>query len=156
MSPHLSIVPAGARAGLLDLLLLADGSEQQVNAYVDRGDLYVYSIEGAAVGVILAIALADAVELKAVAVHTSHQSRGIGTRMLADVLADLRSKGCKRAIVGTASSGTEQLAYYQKAGFRFHVVERDFFTAARGYPHQLIENGIWVRDMVWMDMTLEP
>jgi hypothetical protein len=59
-------------------------------------------------------------------------------------------------VVGTSSSGIGQLAYYQKAGFRLAWIERDFFSADRGYPADLVENGIPVRDMVWMDHELDP
>jgi ribosomal protein S18 acetylase RimI-like enzyme len=156
MSPHLSIVPAGSRERFIELLLLADESPQQVRHYIDSGDLYVYSLEQTTVGLILAIPVeSGVVELKAVAVEGSQQAQGIGKQMLAAVLAHLQRCGCKRAIVGTASSGMAQLAYYQKAGFRMNRIERDFFTPARGYPESMIENGIRVRDMVWMDMRLD-
>ena len=46
MSPYLSIVPACDRVRFLELLLLADESEQEVRHYTDVGDPYVYSIEG--------------------------------------------------------------------------------------------------------------
>ena len=57
-------------------------------------------------------------------------------------------------MVGTASSGIGQLAYYQKAGFRLARVERDHFSVARGYPSGIEENGIPLRDMVWLDLDL--
>jgi ribosomal protein S18 acetylase RimI-like enzyme len=74
--------------------------------------------------------------------------------MLAAVLTDLKARGVKHVVVGTSSSGIGQLAYYQKAGFRLARVERDFFSPARGYPEGLEENGIPLRDMVWMDQEL--
>jgi len=140
----------------MELLLLADESEQQVRRYLDSGDLYVYSLEQATVGLILTIPLeSGVVELKAVAVRSSRQAQGIGKQMLAAVLADLQRCGWQRAVVGTASSGIGQLAYYQKAGFRLSRIERDYFTLARGYPALMIENGIRVIDMVWMDKDLD-
>jgi ribosomal protein S18 acetylase RimI-like enzyme len=95
-----------------------------------------------------------AVELKAVAVDTAQQNRGIGRRLLAAVIEDLRKRGVRRAIVGTANAGIGQLAYYQKAGFRLLRIERDFFSPARGYPAVMEDNGIRLRDMVWMDLEL--
>ena len=59
-------------------------------------------------------------------------------------------------IVGTASSGTGQLAFYQKAGFRLDRVERDYFAPSRGYAPGIVEDGIPLRDMVWMDQQLPP
>ncbi len=56
---------------------------------------------------------------------------------------------------GTGNSGIGQLAFYQKAGFRLWRVERDFFSPERGYPEGIEENGIPLRDMVWMDVELK-
>jgi hypothetical protein len=34
-------------------------------------------------------------------------------------------------------------------------VEREFFNPERGYPEGIEENGIPVRDIVWMDQELD-
>jgi ribosomal protein S18 acetylase RimI-like enzyme len=154
MSAGLRIVPSGSeRETFLDLLLLADESEQQVRSYMNEGDLYTYSPEGEGVaGMILAIPEPDgAVELKAVAVAPERQGQGIGSRMLRAVLDDLRARGVRKVIVGTANAGIGQMAYYQKAGFRLVRIERDFFSPERGYPPNMEENGIPLLDMVWME-----
>lgn len=151
------IVPAGPeREDYLPLLLLADDSEPEVRGYYQRGDLYALdAADGTPLGMILALPEPEgAVELKAVAVDAAQHGRGIGTRMLAAVLADLKARGVRRAVVGTGNSGIGQLAYYQKAGFRLWKIERDVFSPARGYPAGLEENGIPLRDMVWMDQEL--
>jgi L-amino acid N-acyltransferase YncA len=80
--------------------------------------------------------------------------QGIGSKMLRAVIEDLSNRGVRRLIVGTGNSGIGQLAYYQKAGFRLWKIERDFFSPERGYPDDLEENGIPLRDMVWMDQEL--
>jgi len=74
--------------------------------------------------------------------------------MLTALLERLRASGVKRVIVGTSSSGIGQLAYYQKAGFRLWKIERDFFSAERGYPEGGERTAIPRRDMVWMDQEL--
>jgi ribosomal protein S18 acetylase RimI-like enzyme len=150
-------VPAGAlREQYLPLLLLADESLEQVRSYMQSGDLYAYvGSDSRAVGIVLTIPAEEgAVELKAVAIDGSQQNRGLGRRMLAAVLDELRRRGVRRAIVGTANAGIGQLAYYQKAGFRLQRIERDFFSPARGYPAVMEDNGIRLRDMVWMDLDL--
>ena len=150
-------VPPGAeRERFLPLLLLADESLEQVRSYMQSGDLYaLVERDGHAVGIVLTIAAEHgAVELKAVAVDQSQQNRGIGRRLLAAVIENLRKRGVRRAIVGTANAGIGQLAYYQKAGFRLSHIERDFFSPARGYPAVMEDNGIRLRDMVWMDLEL--
>jgi ribosomal protein S18 acetylase RimI-like enzyme len=155
---QLESIPAGpGREAFMPLLLLADDSEQEVRSYYQQGDLSVlWGSDGHARGITLAIPKPDgSVELKAVAVAPELHGQGVGKRMLALVLAELRARGVRHVIVGTANSGIGQLAFYQKAGFRLWKIERDFFTPARGYLAGIEENGIPLRDMVWMDQTLE-
>ena len=152
----ISVPPGVARERFLPLLLLADESLQQVRSYMNSGELYAFvGHDEVAVGIVLTTpAEQNSVELKAVAVDTTQQNRGIGRRMLAAVIEELRRRGVRRAIVGTANAGIGQLAYYQKAGFRLLRIERDFFSPARGYPAVMEDNGIRLRDMVWMDQEL--
>lgn len=158
MTGEIRIVPAGTeRDAYLPLLRLADDSESAVRGYYQTGDLYALDDEAAKpLGMVLAIPeSAGTVELKSVAVAAPAHNQGVGKRMLSMVLADLRNRGVRRVIVGTGSCGIGQLAFYQKAGFRLWRVDRDFFTAARGYPDGLEENGIPLRDMVWLDQRLD-
>jgi len=97
---------------------------------------------------------AGVAELRAVAVADAERGRGVGTRLVAAVLDALSARGVERVTVGTASSGIRQLAFYQRCGFRLTHVERDYFSAEKGYPEGLVEHGLPVRDMVWMDRTL--
>jgi ribosomal protein S18 acetylase RimI-like enzyme len=153
------VVAAGPeRDAYLPLLFLADDSVAQVRRYYQQGTLFAFDDPaGRPLGMILAIDEADgSVELKAVAVDEGHHGQGIGTRMLRTVLAELRARGVARVVVGTSSAGIGQLAYYQKAGFRLWKIERDFFSPDRGYPEGIEDNGIPIRDMVWMDQELGP
>jgi ribosomal protein S18 acetylase RimI-like enzyme len=155
---RLRTVAAGpARDAYWALLLLADDSETQVRAYYQRGDLYVLDDAGGQpLGIVLALPVGDGeVELKAVAVAPERQGRGIGKHLLALVLADVRARGVRRVVLGTGNSGIGQLAFYQKAGFRLWRIERDVFTPERGYPPGLEENGIPLRDMVWLEQALD-
>jgi ribosomal protein S18 acetylase RimI-like enzyme len=159
MSDTLNVVPPGSpRDAYLSLFYLADNSVDQVRSYYQTGVLFALDdAAGLPVGIVLVIDKPDgSVELKAVAVDESLHGRGVGTRLLRAVLRELRSRGARRVVVGTSSSGIGQLAYYQKAGFRLAWIERDFFSTDRGYPANLVENGILVRDMVWMDQDLDP
>lgn len=150
-------ISADERERFLSLLLLADESERQVRSYMHRGELYAFAERDGdePAGVVLAIPEDDAVELKAVAVRPDRQGRGVGLRMIRAVLQDLRSRGVHRVVVGTANAGVGQLAFYQKAGFRLLRIERDFFSPERGYPGRMEDNGIRLRDMVWMDLLLK-
>jgi ribosomal protein S18 acetylase RimI-like enzyme len=158
---RLKIVDAGPeRERYVPLLLLADDSEQQVRGYMQKGTLFVAEDEDREVGIVLAIPVdsSDAnnseIELKAVAVEAASHNQGIGQRMLALVLPALEERGFTRVVLGTGNSGIGQIAFYQKAGFRMWKIERDVFSAERGYPPGLEENGIPLRDMIWLDREL--
>ncbi len=150
-----TVEPGVAREAWVPLLELADEPEP-LRAYLHEGELFgLVAEDGRPRAAILVIRDAPgAAELRAVAVAESEQGGGVGTKMLDAVLGALRDRGVERVTVGTASSGTRQLAFYQRAGFRVSHVERDFFSTDKGYPPGLAENGIPVRDMVWMDLTL--
>ena len=152
---HLKLVdPGPEREAYLPLLLLADESEQQVRGYMQAGQFFVAEEAGRDAGIVLAIAdgLTE-IELKAVAVDPALQGQGIGKRMLALVLTALEKQGYSRVAVGTGNSSIDQIAFYQKAGFRLWKVERDAFSPERGYPEGLEENGIPLRDMIWFEST---
>ncbi|WP_328515413.1 hypothetical protein [Halobacillus yeomjeoni] len=48
-------------------------------------------------------------------------------------------------VVGTSNSSLDNIAFYQKAGFRFHKINKDFFLR---YPSPIVEFGIQALDMV--------
>ena len=151
------IIPAGEdRDAYLPLLLLADDSITQIQGYYQLGDLYALDLDtGKPVAIVLAIPVSDRlIELKAVAVDAKLHGQGIGKRMLGTVLEALRSRRLRQVIVGTGNSSIGQLAFYQKAGFRLWKIERDYFSPKRGYREGTQENGIPLRDMVWMDLDL--
>jgi len=153
VSATIVTIEPGARDAWIALLELADEPEP-LRRYLDDSVLYgiVDETRGEPVAAALVIDLDDnTAELRAVAVAEHAQGTGIGTRIVTEVCDRLRVEG-KRIVVGTASSGTRQLAFYQRLGFRLRRVERDYFNAARGYPEGLEENGIPTRDMVWMDL----
>ena len=150
--------PGSERERYLDLLLLADESPEQVAGYMHDGDLFVFA-DGpdADTGLVLVLYEADgSAELKAVAVRPDRQGQGVGRRMVTRVLDRLRRTGVRRVTVATGNSGLAPLALYQKSGFRLWKIERDFFSPERGYPEGMEENGIPLRDLVWLDLDLSP
>ena len=151
-----SVPPGVERNAYLPLLMLADDSDDQVRSYYQTGELYAYrGAAGHPLGVVLVVPkAAHQAELKAVAIDPTLQGRGLGQQMLEAVLAQLRREGVRRVIVGTGSSGIGQLAFYQKVGFRLLSIERDLFSAERGYRSGIEQNAIPVRDMVWIDLDL--
>ena len=154
---HLLRVAAGyQRDPLLPLLMLADDSEQQVQAYYQQGDLFVLrGADRATRGIVLAIPDGQGgVEIKSIAVVPGLRRRGVGTRMIRMVLEELRAAGARRVTVGTGNCSIGEIAFYQRAGFRLSRIERDYFNEARGYRKGIEENGILLQDLVWLDLWL--
>jgi ribosomal protein S18 acetylase RimI-like enzyme len=156
--PRIQRVPPGPeRENYLPLLLLADEPEP-LRGYLQDGDLYaLHADDGHALGAALVMPAPDephTVELRAVAIAQDQHNKGLGQKMLAAVLADLRERGTRRVIVGTSNAGIGQIAFYQKAGFRLWRIERDYFTPDKGYDPDERENGLPHRDMVWFDQEL--
>lgn len=150
------IAPGPERDRYLPLFYVADDSTAEIQSSYQLGHLYALDdAAGHPAAIVLAIPLDEAaIEFKTVAVTPSLQRQGVGRQLLGVVLEDLRQRGMRRVVVGTSTSNTGALAFYQRAGFRMWKVERDFFSPARGYPIGLEENGIPVRDMLWLDQDL--
>ncbi|ELK40572.1 hypothetical protein D478_18726 [Brevibacillus agri BAB-2500] len=76
----------------------------------------------------------------------AHQGKGIGKQLVLHAIEVAKASGYKTIEVGTGNSSLNQLALYQKCGFRMTWIDRNFFL--RHYEEAIIENGIPLTDMV--------
>jgi ribosomal protein S18 acetylase RimI-like enzyme len=137
----------------MELLLLADPSQDIVEKYVNRGECFVAESEMQIVGVyVLLPTRPETVELVNVAVTKEKHGIGIGKQLVLDAIQVSRLKGYKTIEIGTGNSGIGQLALYQKCGFRIIGVDMDFFI--KHYPEPIFENGILCRDMIRLSQDL--
>jgi ribosomal protein S18 acetylase RimI-like enzyme len=152
----LRLIPPGpARDAFLPLLYLADDAHAHVRRHRDEGDLFVLDLDGGGHAAVQTVRRGDEeVEFTLVAVDEAHQGRGRGKALIAATLEHLAGRGVRRVVVGTATAGLDQIAFYQKCGFRPFAIERDYFNVARGDAPDAAENGIPIRDMLWFDYEL--
>ena len=137
----------------MDLLLLADPSQQLVEQYIRRGECMVAEMEDRIVGVyVLLPTRPETVELVNIAVADELHGRGIGKQLVLHAIQTSKGRGYKTIEVGTGNSGIGQLALYQKCGFRIVGVDMDFFI--RHYAEAIYENGIQCRDMIRLSQDL--
>lgn len=137
----------------MELLLNADPSKQLVERYLQRGTSYVAIDSGEIVGVYVLLPTRPAtVELVNVSVREEHQGKGIGKQLVRHAVRQAKEEGYQTIEVGTGNSSVDQLALYQKCGFRMVGIDRDFFL--RHYEEPLFENGIQVMDMVRLSQDL--
>ncbi|MDH4421035.1 MULTISPECIES: GNAT family N-acetyltransferase [Bacillus] len=135
------------------LMLLADPSDRQIDAYVERGLTYVAKQEGRVVGVyVLLETRPKTMEIMNIAVVEYMQGKGIGKKLLKHAVETAKGYGMSKLEVGTGNSSVSQLALYQKYGFRIFSIDFDYFS--KHYEEELIENGIVCRDMIRLAMEL--
>jgi ribosomal protein S18 acetylase RimI-like enzyme len=137
------------------LLLLADPSKDLVSRYLDKGLCYVIESEnGDTIGVILLVPVSNhIIEIMNLAVDESYQGKGLGTILLKHGIRTAAKKGYNTVEIGTGNSSINQLALYQKVGFRITGIDHDFFI--RNYEELIFENGIQCRDMIRLSLPIK-
>lgn len=134
----------------IELLLLADPSEDKIRSYVPKSKCFVALDNGVVVGACVVQPLgADAHELMSIAVEPTHQKSGVGTALLKWVIDFFHKSGAIQIEVGTGTFGY-QLAFYQRQGFRVTGIDYDFFV--KNYPESVFEDGIQLFDMLHMTL----
>jgi len=135
----------------LDLLLLADEQPELIEAYLDRGDLWMLRRDDEPIGVcVVTDEGGGAFEVQNLAVRPDCQRHGHGAWMLAEV--ERRYAGRARTWwVGTGDSPIT-VAFYQRCGFQIdHVAPRGIVDA---YDHPIYEAGVQLIDKVHLRRDL--
>ena len=102
----------------MELLLLADPSEDNIRSYLSGSKCFVVSNDAVVVGAcVVQPRDADTYELMSIAVDPARQKSGYGTALLKWVIDYYRDAGARWLEVGTGTFGY-QLAFYQRQGFR--------------------------------------
>lgn len=137
----------------MELLILADPSEKLIQQYIERGECYVGEEKEEIVGVfVLLPTRPETVELVNIAIAEKHQGKGFGKALTKEAIIKAKEQGYKVIEVGTGNSSIEQLALYQKCGFRITGVDINFFPIH--YEEEIIENGITCVDMIRLTKLL--
>ncbi|MCA0984749.1 GNAT family N-acetyltransferase [Halobacillus yeomjeoni] len=133
------------RESLKKYLLLADEDEKIVEGYLNEGMMYAITVNQEVAGVCLFIEIEDeTIELKNLALDKRYRRKGIGKKTL-EIATEIHHRSYTYMEVGTANCSLDNIAFYQKAGFRFHKIKKDFFLR---YPSPIVEFGIQALDMV--------
>ncbi|MCO4095373.1 GNAT family N-acetyltransferase [Macrococcoides canis] len=129
-----------------ELLLLADPSIEMINQYISESSIYILE-ENDLIGVIVLKAENEStLEIMNIAVSEAYQGKGYGKVMLKEAEKIAKYSGYNNLIIATANSSLNQLALYQKCGFRIIDKKKDFFINA--YKEVIIENGIRAMDKI--------
>jgi GNAT superfamily N-acetyltransferase len=150
------VVFSGPRAELRPSFELAEDSAPELDAYITLGVVLVALSDEEIIGHIQIIDTEPSqAEIKNMAVRPTHQGRGLGRALIEAAVTDARGHTKSTLVVATACADIGNLRFYQRSGFRMRSIERDAFTEATGYPHDLRIGGIELRDRVWLDRDLD-
>ena len=137
----------------LDLLYLADPSEDAVTDYLTRGSCYLGFINDELVGEYVLLPTRPlTVELVNLAVDERFHNKGYGKQLVQHAISVAKNSNYKVLEVGTGDAGIGQLALYQKCGFSITGIDTNFFK--KHCPQAIFENGIECRHMVRLSMDL--
>ena len=136
----------------LSLLLLGDEQESMIDRYLQRGELYVLFQEEQAIAVAVITDEGDGLcELKNLAVDEAFQRQGHGSRLLQS-LCERCADQFHTMQLGTGESPLT-LPFYEKNGFVYSHRIPSFFTD--NYDHPIVEEGVLLRDMIYLRKKLQ-
>ncbi len=138
-----------------DLLLLADETKKAIDLYIHNCDIYILKVdETNAIGVFALLPIdEDTIELKNIALHPSFQNKGLGSKMIGDIIELVSNRKIKTIIVGTPTIAKAQLNFYQKNGFVKYAIKENFFIEY--YDEPIFEEGIQLKDMQMLKLVLQ-
>lgn len=90
-------------------------------------------------------------EIVYIAMAENQRGRGMGRQAVSALMEEARIRRCSAVLVGTANASLDNIAFYQKCGFRMDHVRRGYFDYL---PEPVIENGIPIRDMIVFRFSL--
>ena len=134
----------------LALLLLADGQEDMIDRYLQRGVMYVLDDGGVKGECVVTDEGGGVLELKNIATEPACHGQGYGKALIEFVSERYRDR-YELLQVGTGDSPLT-VPFYEKCGFvRSHTV-KNFFTD--NYDRPIFECGVQLVDMVYLRKKL--
>ena len=130
-----------------DLLFLADEDDDQIKKYRDTALFWVAKQDDVIIGMIGLSEIEEGkVEIKCVAVYEEYQNKKVGTELIERVIAYSKEKEYREIILKTGNCGLGQLYLYQRCGFRYDSINKDYFL--KYYKVPIYENTIRCTDQI--------
>jgi ribosomal protein S18 acetylase RimI-like enzyme len=138
---------------LLPILHDADEDDERIirALHEEENSAYLAWADGRVIGALVLCRAADHAEIVYLAVPPELRGHGHGRAILAHLAQDMRASGMAYLLVGTANSSLDNIAFYQKCGFRMHSVRRGYFD---DLAQPAWENGIRIRDLLLLRLDL--
>jgi ribosomal protein S18 acetylase RimI-like enzyme len=154
MSLKLETIAGDETLSLLPLLLEADEGEERIRTVLLDPTCTTYAawLDDRIVGAtVVRWKENDTSEIVYIEVAAALRGRGYGKQMIQALQDELPRHGGRALLVGTANASLENIAFYQKCGFRMYEIKRDFFAYIQP---PVFEHGIQIRDMLMLRYDL--
>ena len=134
----------------LPLLLLGDESENQIDNYLERGELFVLYDGDVKCVCVVTDEGGGTLEIQNIATDERYQRRGYAGEMIEHIAGYYKDRYDK-ILLGTGDV-PGILGFYEGCGFaQAHRVANYFITH---YDHPIIEDGILLKDKVFLERKL--
>ncbi|HEU4616857.1 MAG TPA: GNAT family N-acetyltransferase [Gammaproteobacteria bacterium] len=133
---------------LAALLRDADEDEERIRSMLADPANAAYAVlddRGTIAGAALMRWNRDESEIIYIAIESGRRGRGLGKAAIAEILAEAKRRGVRAVLVGTSNADLDNVAFYQKCGFRIDSVRPDYFAYLAS---PVYANGIRIRDML--------
>jgi ribosomal protein S18 acetylase RimI-like enzyme len=140
---------------LLQILADAEEGEERIRATLldPNCSVYVSRLDGQLAGAAVVRWEEDeSGEIVYIAMAPDVRGRGYGKQLISVLQEELRQRGGRALLVGTANSSLANIAFYQKCGFRMFEVKCDYFAYIQP---PITEDGIQLRDMLVLRYEIE-
>ena len=148
---HFITIPEAQKLDFSDLLLLADEQMDMVERYLHRGTMFALCDPDVKAVCVVTQEGESVFEIKNLATRPEEQRKGYGRSLVRHVAQYCKSLGGTTLLVGTGDSPST-LGFYAKCDFIFSHRVKNFFV--ENYDHVIIEDGMQLVDMVYLQMAL--
>jgi len=155
LSLRIEPIPSHETMFLLPMLLDAEEGEERIRAALLDPACTAYAswLDGQLAGAaVVRWEEKDPSEILYIEVAATLRGRGYGKQIIQALQNELPGRGAYSLHVGTANAALENIAFYQKCGFRMYEIRRDYFAYIQP---PVMEHGILLRDMLILRYDLE-
>ncbi|WP_020614746.1 GNAT family N-acetyltransferase [Sediminispirochaeta bajacaliforniensis] len=130
-----------------ELIYLADEDDDQIKKYKDTSIFWATMDNEKIIGIIGINEInKESTEIVCVAVDEEYQNKKIGTNLIEKAISVSKEKKYKEIIIKTGNCGMGQLYLYQRCGFRFDSINKDYMI--ENYKNPIYENDIQCFDQI--------
>lgn len=144
----IKINKAGPNESLpMDLLLLADPSEEMISKYLNSGETFVAKLDDKIVGGFILLPISEEeIEIKNISVYPEYQKKGFGKELMKYAIRTAKMEAYDFLVIKTADSSRYQISFYEKLKFKLDTTIKGHYI--KYYKEPIIENGLEAVDQL--------